>query len=178
MRIRPQDCELQSCWNVFPSHNMRLAPLNSNLFCDQVSLHSTLRSFPHRNSRSGDVESPQGLVRYRCERGHGVHRARVIRSSEHASPVGSGFASSGSETSWWRALKDPPTKAARTRVGGSFRARHHLVTKSPVCSVSLNQPDTYDSEFTRWERSPNPETVRPRASSRWGILRRERRGGW
>ena len=66
-----------------------------------------------------------------------------IRNPKRASPVSSGFASPGSETSWWRALKDPPTRVLVAFVGGSFRARHHLVTKPPGCSANLNQPDTY-----------------------------------
>ena len=32
-------------------------------------------------------------------------------------------------TKWWRALKDPPTKADGRPVGGSFRARHHDVSE-------------------------------------------------
>ncbi len=72
---------------------------------------------------------------------------RQIRNPKRTSPVGSGFASPGSDTSWWQALKDPPTKAGWRPVGGSFRARHHLVIEPLGCSANLNQSDTYDSKF-------------------------------
>ncbi len=35
-----------------------------------------------------------------------------------------------------------PIKVARRPVGGSFRARHHSVTKLPGCSANLKEPDT------------------------------------
>ena len=32
-------------------------------------------------------------------------------------------------------------------MGGSFRARHHSVTKSPGCSVNLKEPETQEPIF-------------------------------
>jgi len=43
-------------------------------------------------------------------------------------------------TEGWRALKDPPTKATRKPVGGSFRARHHDFRSRERCNLS--EPET------------------------------------
>ena len=54
-----------------------------------------------------------------------THHVEILAVLEHAYPVRSSCASSGSETSWRRALKDPPTKVARKPVGGSFSPPPH-----------------------------------------------------
>ena len=116
----------------------------------------------HRGSRTirnhdGGVSRGQGGFGKRSDRHRAsapawIHRnpgpggcCAALRGKPQRRSVSSGDsgASPGSATSWWRALKDPPTKAARTRVGGSFRARHHLVTNPPSCSTNLNQSDPY-----------------------------------
>ncbi len=46
---------------------------------------------------------------------------------------------------WWRALKDPPTKAGWRPVGGSFRARHHNIRNQK--RLNLSEPETHVDFF-------------------------------
>ena len=79
---------------------------------------------------------------------------RVTRNPKLAYPVSSGCASLGSESSWWRALKDPPTRRPPATVGGTFAARHHSASEPPGRSVNLNEADTRDPKF----QIPNPKS--------------------